>query len=67
MWEFCHRENWLTKGLNSTAFEVFLNSLPDDDEQMPEFEKLDLETFRRRVKKLDRLLRPTGNEPDFRS
>jgi hypothetical protein len=67
MWEFCHHENWLAKGLSSTAFEAFLNSLSDDDEQKPEFEKLDVETFRRSVRKLDRLLRPTGSEPDFRS
>jgi hypothetical protein len=65
MWGFCHQDSWLNKGVGRAAFEAFLSSLPDEDEQKQEFESLDLETFRRSVKGIDDLMRPTGSEDDF--
>jgi hypothetical protein len=65
MWQFCHQNSYLTKPITAGTFDAFLNSLTDD--QRSQYEDLDLETFRRRVRKLDRLLRPTGSQAHFPS
>ena len=71
MWNFCHQKGYLSSGLGEDVFGAFLESLPDDD-QRSRLEALDLETFRRDVKRFDQHLRPignvtTGSEPHFRS
>lgn len=63
MWGFCHQDSWLNKGAGRAVFEEFLSSLPEDERS--EYEELDLETFRRNVKGIDDLMRPTGSEVDF--
>ena len=64
MWEFCYRKGFLNN-IGIEAFDSFLQSLDDDDPEKPGFETLDHETFRRSVKEMDRLLRPTESPPDF--
>ena len=65
MWEFCFNHSYLSMRIPAAAFDKYLNSLPD--QERAELEQLDPETFRRNVKALDRLLRPTNSRADFSS
>lgn len=63
MWEFCYENSCISGGLGESIFHRFLNELPPDERSA--YEEVDLETFRRAVKRLDQLLRPTESQPDF--
>lgn len=66
MWEFWHQNSGFQQGKGSAALDAFLSSLLK--EQRHQYDDLDLETFRRAAKGVDRQLRPTtGSEPDFLS
>ena len=64
LWEFCYREGFLDN-IGIDAFKAFLDSIPDGDPEKAGFETLDENTFRRSVKEIDRLLRPTGSGADL--
>ena len=65
MWTFCAQEGFLAecKTPLPTVVDAFLDSL--DERERYQFENLDPETFWRAVTKVDKLMRPTGSEPDF--
>lgn len=65
MWTFCEQEGFLAqfKTRPPTVVDAFLDSI--DEREWYRFENLDPETFWRAVTRVDKLMRPTGSEPDF--
>ena len=57
MWKFWHGHSGEDNGNEKPNLDTFLKSLPDQERH--EYESMDRETFRRAVKRLDDLMRPT--------
>jgi len=64
MWGFCYQHGFLIKITKRACYEFF-GSL--SDAEWSKFENLDLETFRRNVRALDRLMRPTKSAAHYSS
>ena len=53
----------IKEGISKDAFKAFLQSHTDDERSR--FETMDPDIFRRKVKRLDELIRPIGSASDF--
>lgn len=63
MWGFCFEKDYLQGGLGTGVMDDFLSNLPEGERT--QFESMDQESFRKAVRKLDRMFRPTRSATDF--